>query len=158
MYNFLKVVSVSDIKENANKLKYVTVQFRPLTMLPNGMEVFSNQREKTRTLFGTNGEIKADPLFEEVVSGKLKIGTPVEGAIFTFQTTPYKPEGFDKHVSTYTCVVFKGENPVTYANRQLKQNYACVIDPTSGELTAPENLQKPVTAPLVGTTTLSDLG
>ena len=74
MYNFLKVTSISELKENSKGLKYVSVGFRPLTMLPNGMEVFSNQKEKTRTLFGANGDIKADPLFEEVVSGKVKSG------------------------------------------------------------------------------------
>ena len=157
MYNFLKVTSISELKENAKGLKYVSVGFRPLTMLPTGMVVFSNQKEKTRTLFGANGDIKADPLFEEVVSGAVKSGALVEGSIQSFQTTAYQPEGFQQPISSYTCVVFKGEIGVTYANRQLKNNYASVIDPNSGEITAPQNLDRPLTIQVESPTSLQDL-
>ena len=157
MYNFLKVTGISDLKENAKGLKYVTVGFRPLVMLPNGMEVFSNQREKTRTLFGANGDIKADPLFEEILAGKVKVGALVEGSIQSFQTTPYQPEGFKTPVTTYSCVVFKGENGTTYASRQLKQNYATVVDPTTGDLVAPQNLERPIGIDVQAPTSLQDL-
>jgi len=158
MYNFLKVVSISDLKQNAKGLKYFVIGFRPLTMLPNGLEVFSNQKEKTRTLFAANGEIKADPLYDDIVAGKVKIGALVEGSIYTFSTTQYQPEGFTNPVNSYSCVIFKGEDAVKYANRQLKQNYASVMDPSTGDVTCPENLEKPLSIEVAAPTSLQKLG
>jgi len=157
MYNFLKVTGIGEVKENAKGLRYVQVSFRPLTMLPNGMEVFSNQKDKSRILFGSNGDIKADPLFEDAIAGKIKPGAIVEGSIQSFQTTPYQPEGFNNPVSNYSCVVFKGEIGVTYANRQLKSNYACIIDPNTGDLTAPANLERPTSLQVGAPTSIGEL-
>ena len=154
MYELLKVTGIGEVKDNGKGLRYITLTFRPLMLLPSGTEVLSNQKEKSRTLFGANGDFKADPLFDDAVAGKVKRDTLVEGTINVYETTPYQPEGFQKQVTSFTCVVFKGENGVTFANRQLKANYACVVSSDSGMLTAPEQLERPTTIEVRHTTTV----
>lgn len=145
MNNFLKVSKIGDLKTGKDGLNYVQVWFKPMTMLSGGQEVFSNQKEKSRILFGENGESKGDPLFEEVQTKRLIRGSIVEGQLFQFNTTEYQPEGYEKPVTSYSCVVFKGENAITYANRQLRDSYACVIDPVTSEVSNPSQLERPVT-------------
>ena len=143
MYKFLKVTQISELKSNQEGLKYYVVSFRPCNILPSGLEVFSNQKEKTRVVFSDKDDSKGDPLFLEIMTKKLTVGSLVEGAIHIFNTTPYKPEGFDNPVTSYSCVCFSGENPVKQANRQLKNNEACVVDET-GNITAPDQLNSKV--------------
>lgn len=148
MYRFLTVSKIGDLKVSTkNGGEYRQVWFRPLTMLPNGVKVFSNQAEKSRTLFGAHDDFKADPLFTAIQAGEIKEGVAVEGTIVKFNTTEYKPDGFTTPVNVYTAVVFSNEDAVKVANRQLKQSYACVIG-DGGVLTAEEQLSKPVTASL----------
>ena len=151
MYKFLKVVEIGDLKESkTNKgQQYRTLKLRPITVLPNGSQVFNNEPERSRTIFGEFEDFKADPLFTRIQAGELKRGGDVEGEVRHFQTTEYKPEGFERSITSYTCVVFSNEDPVKYANRQLKNNYACVIDMETGALTAEKQLEKPTTAETV---------
>lgn len=144
MYQFLAVSRIGELKTSLkNNGDYRQVWFRPLTMLPNGVKVFSNQSEKSRTLFGAHDDFKADPLFTSIQAGELKEGALVEGTIVKFNTTEYKPEGFNQPVTSYTAVVFSNEDAVKVANRQLKQSFACVVD-ASGSLTNADQLEKPV--------------
>jgi hypothetical protein len=146
MYKFLRVTAIGDIKKNPEGLEYRQVWFRPTAQLVTGDQVFSNQKEKSRTLFDAHGEFKADPLYQDIKAGNIKIGTLVEGTIVRFETTQYQPEGYDKPISSYTAVIFANENPVVYANRQLKDNFACVVDPSTGGLTNEAQIIKPLMA------------
>lgn len=65
--------------------------------------------------------IKADPLFNQ-----LFVGDEVDGTISTFNTTPYKIG--NNQVNQWSGVVFEGENPITLANAQLRNNNAVVVD------------------------------
>lgn len=146
MYKFLKVTAIGDVKTGEKGLQYRVVSFRPIAQLPSGESVFSNQDDKSRTLFEAHDEFKADPLFTEIKNGNVKIGSLVEGTIHRFETTEYQPEGYERPISSYTCVVFANENGLAYANRQLKANYACVVDSETGVLTAEAQTVKPVMA------------
>lgn len=148
MYKFLRVVAIGDLKEK-NGLQYRVVSFRPVTQLITGDQVFSNQQEKSRTLFEAHDDFKADPLFTEIKNGNIKLGSLVEGTITRFETTEYQPEGYAKPITSYTCVVFSNENGTTYANRQLKDNFACVVDPITGSLTNELQTMKPLMAQAV---------
>jgi hypothetical protein len=140
MYKFLRVTAIGDVKRNEAGLEYRQVWFRPILQLESGVEVFSNQQDKSRTLFDAHDTFKADPLYAEMKAGNIKVGTLIEGSIQRFDTTPYQPAGYQKPVTSYTCVVFASENGLTHANRQLKANEACVVDST-GNLTASEQLK-----------------
>lgn len=141
MYRFLRVTSIGDIKKKDGP-EYRQVGFRPVTQLPTGETVYNNQQEKSRTLFEAHDNFKADPLYADIKAGNIKVGSLVEGTVVRFETTPYQPDGFDKVITSYTCVVFSNENGLAYANRQLKANEACVVDGMTGALTAPEQLAK----------------
>lgn len=141
MYKFLRVTAIGDVKKKDGP-EYRQVSFRPIALLPTGESVYSNQLDKSRTLFEAHDNFKADPLYADIKAGNIKVGSLVEGTITRFETTPYQPEGYDKVISSYTCVVFSNENGLAYANRQLKANEACVVDPNTGALTAPDQLQK----------------
>lgn len=147
MYNFLKVVEISDVQVGKSGNKFLKVWFRPVAMLPNGTEIFNNQQAKMRNLFAAHDDFKADPLYDDIVSGKIAKGTLVEGKIVRFDTKEYQPEDFDRTISSYTCVVFANEDGVAYANRQLKNNFTCVVDGLTGELTAPNQCDRPSKAP-----------
>ena len=146
MYKFLRVTAIGDVKKNSAGLEYRQVWFRPTAQLITGDQVYSNQQEKSRTLFEAHGEFKADPLYTDIKNGNIKVGTLIEGTIARYETTQYQPEGYDKPISSYTCVVFANENGISYANRQLKDNYACVVDPFTGGLTNEAQTTKPLMA------------
>lgn len=141
MYKFLRVTAIGDVKKKDGP-EYRQVWFRPVAQLASGEEVYSNQQEKSRTIFEAHDDFKADPIYSDIKAGNIKVGSLVEGTIMRFETTPYQPEGFDKVISSYTCVVFSNENGLAYANRQLKANEACVVDANTGALTAPDQLRK----------------
>ena len=150
MEKYLSVVKIGDLKEsNSTKGDYRQVWFKPINYLQNGQKVFSNQAEKSRIIFGPHDDSAGDPLFQSIQAGEIKEGTLIEGGIYKFDTTEYQPEGYDRPVSSYTCVVFSNEDPIKYANRQLKNNYACVIDVASGMLTAEQQLVRPTSASTV---------
>ncbi len=143
MLRFLKINQIEKEKPLKDKSgNYIQVYFEPLTMLPNGTQVFSNQTPKSRCLFGPSKDSKGDALYSSITKGEVKVGSLVEGSIQKFDTTEYQPEGFENPVTSFTTVVFSNENPTTVANRQLKQNYACIVE--NGVLTAEEQLKKPM--------------
>lgn len=146
MYKFLKVTAIGDIKKNPEGLEYRQVTFRSIAQLPSGDSVFNNQDPKPRTLFEAHGDFKADPVYSDIKNGNIKLGSLVEGTIQRFETSPYQPEGYEKPITSYTCVVFSNENGIHYANRQLKENYACVVDGLTGALTNEAQTMKPLMA------------
>lgn len=128
--NLIQVVSVSEIKTAKNNRPYKVVVFKELdkTIKLNGREVTvkSNNNNRTRNIWGEGHTedgvlIKADALFSNIAVNDI-----VEGSFHTFQTTPYAIG--DKQVTQYSCVVFSNEDAVTYANRNLKQNDATVLN------------------------------
>lgn len=141
MYKFLKVTRIGDIQKKDGP-EYRQVWFRPALMMATGESVFSNQQEKARTLFEAHDDFKADPLYADIKAGNIKVGSLVEGSIVRFETTSYQPAGYENSVNSATYVIFSNENGLTYANRQLKNNGACVVDSVTGALTAPEQLEK----------------
>lgn len=132
--NLIQVVSVSEMKTAKNSRQYQVVQFKELnkeTIIGGKtVSIKSNSNVRTRNIWGpgvtTDGvEIKQDVLFND-----LKAGDVVEGAFHTLSTTDYTIGMGEsaRTVNTYSCVVFSNENAITYANRQLKQNEATVIN------------------------------
>lgn len=144
MYKYLRVALIGDVKRNAAGLEYRQVWFRPITQTATGETIFSNQDEKARTLFAAHDSFKADPLYDDIKNGNIKTGSLVEGSIQRFETTPYQPDGYTKPVTSATYVIFSNENGVSYANRQLRDNYSCVVDTSTGGLTNPQQLEKPL--------------
>jgi hypothetical protein len=145
--NLIQVVAVSEMKTAKNSRQYQVVQFKELDKqtVINGrtVNVKSNSSIRTRNIWGTGVttdgvEIKADVLFND-----LKAGDVVEGSFHTLSTTDYTiGEGESaRTVNTYSCVVFSNENAITYANRQLKQNNATVINAEAVTF-APQELEK----------------
>ena len=147
MEKYLSVVKVGDLKEShSTNGQHRQVWFKPVNYLSTGQKVFSNQAEKSRTVFGPHEDSKGDPLFQSIQAGEIKEGALIEGGIYKFETTEYQPEGYERPVSSYTCVVFANEDPIKYANKQLKNSYACVVDMASGTLTAENQLVRPTSA------------
>lgn len=137
----LKVTAISDTKEDKNNRKYVVVSLKPVRQFM-GREVISSGKDRTRILWDKTEleggkTIPATPLFLSYQKGELKVGDIVTGQIVTFDTTPYNLGG--KDITTFTTVVFEGENPVTVANNQLKQQKASTV--VDSAVTAPENLE-----------------
>lgn len=118
MQTFLKVTAVVN-KTDKNGRPFQTVTFSEI-QYDNG-EKFLTAKSRTRNLWSTTPDIKGDALF-----GQVQVGTMVAGSIQSFDTTVFNVDGRD--VNKTTVVVFDGENPVTYANSQLKRNGACVVD------------------------------
>lgn len=125
MQSFLKVTDVQN-KADKNGRPFQTVTFSEIKFLPNGQEILTG-KTRTRNLWSTTPEVKGDTLY-----GQLTKGSFVEGSIETFNTTPFVVN--DRNVNKTTLVVFSFENPVTYANQQLKRNEAVVVD-EHGQLT-----------------------
>lgn len=146
MQKLLKVTAIGDMKTNSSGLNYYQVWFSPLTILESGQQIFSNQQERHRVVFDAHDEFKGDSLFREIKNREIKVGSLVEGTVSRFDVYPYQPEGYTNPVTSYTCVVFSNENGITYANRQLKANYSCVIDPLTGTATNEAQLVKPFMA------------
>lgn len=130
MNNLIQVVSVSEIKTASNGRQYQTVVFKELdktiTLNNRQFTVKSNSNNRTRNIWGVGAtadgvEIKAEKLFSNLVVGDI-----VEGGFHTFETTPYAIN--DREITSYSCVVFSNEEPVSYANRNLKSNNATVVD------------------------------
>ncbi len=143
MQTFLKVLSV-DNRKDVNDRPYQLVQFEQFkTVTIAGVDkiVKSNMPSRARVLWGPDpaGQIKEDGLF-----GNLNVGDIVDGHIQTFNTTPYTV-GERSNLTTYTCVVFEGENGVSVANRNLRSNNAAVVD-EHGQITSKVNTPKPVPA------------
>lgn len=145
--NLIQVVSVSEVKTAKNERPYQVVKFKELdkTVNLNGKQITvkSNNSERTRNVWGEGHTqdgvvIKADPLFNN-----LKAGDVVEGSFHTFQTTDYQiGEGETARiVNSYSCVVFSNENPIAYANRQLKSAEASVVN-TEVAIMAPAETEK----------------
>lgn len=136
----LLITGISKKEAGKHDCPYYTLEFRQINMLPNGQEVFTALKGK-RNVFGEyknaeNEVFKAESTFELVNEGLLKVGARFAGDIAKFNTTEYMVEG--NKVTSYTCVVFEGENAIKVANRHLKPLKACVVD-ENGLLTAEEN-------------------
>lgn len=137
MQTFLKVTSVVN-KSDKNSRPFQTVIFSEVGFLPNNQEVLTG-KSRTRNLWSTTPEVKGDSLY-----GQVQVGTMVAGSIQSFNTTTFTVN--DREVNKTTVVVFDFENPVTYANSQLKRNNACVVD-EHGQPTA--TFSVPAPAPVV---------
>jgi len=128
--NYIQVLSVSEVKTAKNGRLFQTVIFKELAKQINlggrMVDVKSNNSTRTRNIWGAGVtpdgvEIKAEALFQN-----LKAGDVVEGGFHTVATTDYLIG--DRTVNTYSCVVFSNENVNSYANRQLKQSEATVVN------------------------------
>lgn len=126
MQSFLKVTNVEP-KADKNNRPFQTVTFSEIKFLPNGQEILTG-KVRTRNLWSSTDEIKGDTLYNQLTKGSL-----VEGSIQEFNTTTFTVN--ERTVNKTTLVVFSFENPVTYANQQLKRNGAVVVD-EHGQLTA----------------------
>lgn len=126
MSNITVSLSVTAIEnlQASNGRKFQKVTFQLLKF--RGDKQVKTTQVRSRNLWDTteleDGRvIKADPLFNQ-----LFVGDEVDGTIETFNTTPYKIDG--RQVNQWSGVVFQGENPITVANAQLKNNNAVVVD------------------------------
>ena len=119
MQTFLKVTAVVN-KTDKNSRPFQQVTFSEVGYLPNGQEILTG-KSRTRNLWSTTPEVKGDSLY-----GQVQVGTMVAGSIQSCNTTTFTVN--DREVNKTTVVVFDFENPVTYANQQLKRNGACVVD------------------------------
>lgn len=137
----LKITAISERKKDKNGREYVVVSLKPVRQFM-GKEVISSGKDRTRVLWDKTEleggkTIPATPLFLSYLKGELKVGDIITGQIVTFDTTPYNLGG--KDITSFTTVVFEGENPITVANNQLKQQKASTV--VDGAVTAPENLE-----------------
>ena len=126
MQSFLKVTNIEP-KADKNGRHFQTVTFSEIKYLGN-QEVLTG-KVRVRNLWSSTPEIKGDTLYNQLTKGSL-----VEGSIQEFNTTTFTVN--DRAVNKTTLVVFSFENPVSYANQQLKRNGAVVVD-EHGQLTAP---------------------
>ena len=122
--NVSLLVNAIENLEASNGRKFQKVTFQLLKF--RGDKQIKTTQVRSRNLWDTveiqDGRvIKADPLFNQ-----LFVGDEVDGTISTFNTTSYKIDG--RQVNQWSGVVFEGENPVTIANSQLKNNNAVVVD------------------------------
>ena len=146
----LKIAEISAAKEASNKRLYRTIKFSPYNLLPDGTPVFSNQGIGTRNVFGPfkdekGQEFKADGLWKDIQEGSAKLGSAVEGHVAKVSTTPYIFGDSETERTSYSSVIFSNEIEVDYINKQLKDYYACVV--LGDHVTAPEQCEKPVSAP-----------
>ncbi len=105
-----------------NGRKFQKITFSEQKMLP-GNRIMKTRNTRTRNVWdvSTDGKVKADSYYNA-----LRVGDIVEGSVVRFDTTPYTVG--ERTVETWSGVIFSDENPVTYANSQLKTNNASVID------------------------------
>lgn len=129
--NVSLLVNAIENLEASNGRKFQKVTFQLLKF--RGDKQIKTTQVRSRNLWDTteleDGRvIKADALFNQ-----LFIGDEVDGTIETFNTTPYKIG--NNQVNQWSGVVFEGENPITVANAQLRNNNAVVVD-ENGQPTA----------------------
>lgn len=125
MQTFLKVTAVVN-KSDKNSRPFQQVTFSEVGYLPNGQEILTG-KSRTRNLWSTTPDVKGDNLY-----GQVQVGTMVAGSIQSFDTTTFSVN--DRPVNKTTVVVFDFEDPIKYANSQLKRNGACVVN-ANGEPT-----------------------
>jgi len=121
--SFLEVTAVETDKAKDGR-QFQKITFRLIKFL--GDRPVKTTQTRSRNLWEANRlpdgrVIKADALFGECTPGVL-----VDGSIETYNTTQYKIG--ENTVNTWTGVVFRGENGITVANNQLKNQGACVVD------------------------------
>lgn len=119
MQNFLKVTAIIN-RADKNSRPFQQVTFNEVGYLPTGQEILTS-KVRTRNLWSSTEDQKGDSLFNQ-----LKVGSMVAGSVQTFNTTAFEIN--DRVVNKTTLVIFDGENPISYANSQLKRNNACVVD------------------------------
>jgi hypothetical protein len=118
------IVNAIENCEASNGRKFQKVTFQLLKF--RGDKQIKTTQIRSRNLWDTveleDGRvIKADAHFNN-----LFVGDEVDGTIETFNTTPYKIDG--RQVNQWSGVIFEGENPITVANTQLRNNNAVVVD------------------------------
>ena len=118
MQTFLKVTSITP-KVDKNNRPFQQVVFNEVKFM--GEREVKTGNTRSRNLWSTTPEVKGDNLY-----GQLVVGDLVAGSIQSFNTTVFTVN--EREVNKTTLVIFDGENPVSYANQQLKRNGACVVD------------------------------
>lgn len=133
-----KMLKVTNIqrKSDKNGVDYAVVTFNQVKEFA-GKAVLSNKSTsrnvRDQSSLPSGAVVKADPLFTAIKAGELTIGSYVDGEIKTVPTTEYKLDG--RSITTYSGVVFEGENYLTLFNKNLERNGAVVVG-EDGELTA----------------------
>lgn len=136
--NYEKMLKVTNIqrKQDKNGVDYAVVTFNQVKEFA-GKAVLSNKSTsrnvRDQSSLPSGAVVKADPLFTAIKAGELTIGSYVDGEIKTVPTTEYKLDG--RSITTYSGVVFEGENYLTLFNKNLERNGAVVVG-EDGELTA----------------------
>ena len=120
---FLKVREIVN-SEATNGRKFQKVTFE-LVKFFNGIQI-KTQQVRTRNLWSTGHTTSGEEVKADAHYNNLYLNDMVDGDIVTLNTTPYKIG--DRVVNQWSGVVFTGENPITIANNQLKNNNAVVVD------------------------------
>lgn len=118
MQNFLEVTAINN-RADKNGRPYQQVTFSQVNYF--GERKIKTGNVRTRNLWSTTPGVKGDNLY-----GQLVVGDLVAGSIQSFNTTTFVVN--EREVNKTTLVVFDFEDGVKYANSQLKQNGACVVD------------------------------
>jgi len=133
MEQLLEVQKIETLKSDKVGVEFKKVTFKGVKYL--GDRKVKTNVEGTRNLWpthdvtladGSKTTIKGDVEFDGILVGDL-----FDGSVASFTTTPYQVDG--RTLNQYKCVVFKHENPLVVAAKNLKQNNAAPIDPVSGE-------------------------
>lgn len=130
MQTILKVVKLDDVKAaKTGNGHYQTIRVQQYRLIPVGNSVLQavTAVAGTRVLWSErtkkdgSGKVKGDLFYNS-----LNVGDPISGEIVRFNTTPYEIDG--KTVTSFSTVVFEGENALNVANSQLSSHNACVVD------------------------------
>lgn len=130
MQTILKIVKLDEVKPaKTGNGHYQTIKVQQYRLIPVGNSVLQavTAVAGTRVLWSERqkkdgkGVVKGDLFFNS-----LNAGDPISGEVVKFNTTPYEIDG--KTVTSFSTVVFEGENALNVANSQLSSHNACVID------------------------------
>lgn len=123
MSTFLKVTAIQNSKAT-NGRAFQKVTFQEVQYIGNMAVVTAKVR--TRNLWAEGQTADGKPVKADALFNQLQVGQLVAGSIETFNTTTFEIDG--RSVNKTTQVVFDGEDAVRYANSQLRQNGAVVVD------------------------------
>lgn len=135
MESILKVKSVSEIKNNetGNGVNQ-KIEVQEYKVIP-GVGLVATINTATRVLFSgitnTAGEVIKSK--DQILFNNSHVGDIIAGKIAKVATTPYNING--NIVTSFSTVIFEGENEVKIINNQLK-NKGAVMVTADGTLTA----------------------